>query len=40
MNKGTSNGGMISEGGWQTFTSEFESHRVLHSFGLGPHLNK
>ena len=31
---------MVSKLDWQTYTSEFESHWVPHSYGLVPHLSK
>ena len=30
----------VSKLDWETYTSEFESHLVLHSYGLVPHLSK
>ena len=37
---GTSGGVMVSKLGKQTYTSEYESHWVLLSYGLVPHLSK
>ncbi len=37
---GTSSGVMVSKLDWQTYTSEFESHWVPHSYGLVLHLSK
>ena len=31
---------MISKINWQTYTSEFGSHWVPHSFGFVPHLSR
>ena len=36
----TSSDEMVIRLGVQTFSSEFESHWVLYSFGLVPHPNK
>ena len=38
--KGTSGGVTVSKLEKQTYTSEFESHWVPHSFGLVPHRSK
>ena len=35
-----SSGVMVSKLDKQTFSSEFESYQVSHSYGLGPHLSK
>ena len=36
---GASGGVMVSKLGYQTYTSEFESHWVPLSYGLVPHLS-
>ena len=38
--KGTSGSVMVSKLDLQTYTSEFESHWVPHSYGFVPHLSK
>ena len=37
---GALGGVMVSKLDYQSFTSEFDSHWVPHSYGLVPHLNK
>ena len=36
----TSDGVMVSKLDWQTFTSEFESHKMPHSYDLVPYISK